>query len=73
MEYTIEQRKKPNGYAIPVMQFAGNQSRRGITVRSMMEQTVITVGMVDVVVKADIQKKDFMCNCTTQHSSIDRV
>lgn len=41
--------------------------------RSMMEQTVITVGMVDVVVKADIHKKDFMCNCTTQHSSIDRV
>lgn len=41
--------------------------------RSMMEQTVITVGMVDVVVKADIQKKDFTCNFTTQHSSIDRV
>ena len=67
---TLKRLKELNGYAIPAIVVIGRHSHRGITAKVMAG---INVGIVDVVVKADIQKKDFMCNCTTQHSSIDRV
>lgn len=63
-EYTILRLKELNGYAIPAIVLIGSRSHMGITVRSMMEQTVITVGMtVGATVKADMQKKS-LCTIT---------